>query len=176
MDNSDTWAWTKPNFFRSEYVLTCNGGRVATIAFDAILGGVARVKGRQIDWTIERLGLNSTVSVRQSGSDVPIAVARPRFTGSYDVEFEGGFVSRFKSISAWRAQFGWVNAGGTPMIIYTARPSGPSHRTIAISDACTIDEPLLRILMIFGGVLMAMTQAEVIVPHAAFAAAAAGVW
>jgi len=172
MENGDNWTWSKPGLIGSDFVLSRNGASIASVEFKGVMNGVVRVTGDGFEWTIERSGvLHPVVTVRESGSATALAVARPRIGGSYDVEVEGGFAARFRSISTWRAQFGWVKTDGAPMIVYTAR-SWSAHRTIEVRDASAItDETLLRLLMVLGGRFMAIKKSDVALTSAAIAAA-----
>src|SRR5690349_12405308 len=117
----DHYHWIKTETFRSEYSLTRNGAPIAQVRLAGICKGSVCVSGEEIDWTIERRGIMAPTYIVRSASGVNIAVARPRFSGSYDLELQNGLTARFKTISAWHAQLGWVSSDGSPLIVYTPK-------------------------------------------------------
>src|SRR5438477_10688856 len=161
MNINRTYEWKKTHRFRSDYVLTRDGAPVANVSFHGICSSNVRVTGDGIDWTIKRSGvMHPIVTLRRAESDMSVAEARARLGGSYDVVV-GEFAMRFKSVNTWKAQFGWIAADGTPMIVYSPHTWHGSPYAITISGAPPIaDESLLNVLLIFGRVLMAMTQSD----------------
>ena len=110
-DLSDRLVWTPSSTSSRRFELRSGDEVAATLTFDKAVGSLATGRTNAGTWTFKRAGfLHPCVTVRDLGSEYDLAVFRPNWTGSGDVEFRGGLHVHWRPFGFWNSEWAFLRA------------------------------------------------------------------
>lgn len=108
-DLSDRLVWAPSSTSSRRFELRSGDEVAATLTFDKAVGSLATGRAHAGAWTFKRAGfLHPCVTVRDLGSEYDLAVFRPTWTGSGDVEFGSGTLVHWRPFGFWNSEWGFV--------------------------------------------------------------------
>lgn len=171
--------WVQPKAFERWFELRTRDRVVATLCWETSCGTLARGNTADGSWTFKRAGfLNPRVTVRESGSDIDMAVFWPRWMGDGTLEFASGATFRWQSTNFWGTDWMFAANDGTPLLALKegsreGRLSDMFKTQSLVEihpEASTVPE--LTLLVLTGWYLMILRQDDAAAGAAAAAAAA----
>ena len=111
--------WVQPERFSRWFELRAEDDPVATLGWETSCGTLARGASADGSWTFKRVGfLNPRVTIRESGSELNLAVFWPRWMGDGTLEFAYGKAFRWQSTNFWGTDWMFTSADGTPLVAF----------------------------------------------------------
>ena len=170
--------WIQPKALERWFELRAEDRVVATLGWQTSCGTLARGEAADGRWTFKRVGfLNPRVTVRESGSEIDLAVFWPRWLGDGTLEFAYGRAFRWQSTNFWATDWMFADADGTPVVAFKqGSPEGKLSDMFKMQALIDIypearDLPELPLLVLVGWYLMILRRDDA----AAGAAAASAV-
>ena len=171
--------WVQPKTFERWFELRAGDQVVATLGWETSCGTLARGTTADGSWTFKRVGfLNPRVTVRQSRSEVDLAVFWPRWLGDGTLEFAYGKAYRWQSTNFWASDWMFTATDGTPLVAFKegSREGGLSNlfkmQSLVEIHPQARDLAELPLLILLGWYLMILRQDDAAAGAAAVAAAA----
>ncbi len=171
--------WVQPKTFDRWFELRAGDQVVATLGWETSCGSLARGSTAQGSWTFKRVGfLNPRVTVRQSGSEIDVAVFWPRWLGDGTLELASGAVFRWQSTNFWGTDWMFSAGDGTPLLaLKEGSKEGKLSDMFKTQSLVEIhpeayDVPDIGLLVLVGWYLMILRQDDAAAGAAAAAAAA----
>lgn len=108
-DLSGRLVWAPASTSSRRFELRAGSDVAATLTFDKAVGSLATGRTGAGAWTFKRAGfLQPCVTVRDLGSEYDLAIFRPTWTGSGDVEFARGARVHWRPFGFWNSEWGFV--------------------------------------------------------------------
>jgi hypothetical protein len=170
--------WVQPKAFERWFELRAGDQVIATLEWETSCGTLARGSAPDGSWTFKRVGfLNPRITVRQSGSEVDIAVFWPRLMGDGTLEFASGSAFRWQSTNFWGTDWMFAANDGTPLL--ALKQGSKEGRLSDLFKTQSLVEihpgagavPELPLLVLIGWYLMILRQDDAAAGAAAAAAA-----
>ena len=116
LEQSGQLVWAPSSSSARRFDLRAGEQAVASLTFDKDVGSLATGRGPGGVWTLKRAGfLQPRVTVREAGSEYDVAVFRPTWTGSGDVEFRTGTRVHWRPFGFWNSE--WAFVQGTERLV-----------------------------------------------------------
>lgn len=110
-DLSGRLVWAPSSTSSRRFELRAGDDVAASLTFDKAVGSLATGRASAGTWTFKRAGfLQPCVTVRELGSEYDLAVFRPTWTGSGDVEFRGGLHVHWRPFGFWNSEWAFLRA------------------------------------------------------------------
>lgn len=111
--------WVQPAALKKAHELRAGAKVVATLVFQR--GSLADAAVAEQHWTFKREGFwHPRIMVRTGGSDVDLAIFRPRWMGGGALELGQGKTVDFSPANLWQSQWFWKEVQ-TPLVTFKSR-------------------------------------------------------
>jgi hypothetical protein len=155
-----SYLWTRPHVLSRDYVLLRDDREIASLAFPGLPETRAHARWCSVEWTFEQSTLSRPIVTAVRNRDAqPVIAGALQIGGSCSAIWNDQLV-HWKTISIWSGELGWVTDLGAMVAHY--RPRHSKHRLGYEIEVQTpeVSEEAATLLLLFGGYLISMTNAE----------------
>jgi hypothetical protein len=159
-DLSGRLVWAPSATSSRRFELRAGEEVVASLTFDKAVGSLATGRTAAGTWTFKRAGfLQPCVTVREIGSEYDLAVFRPTWTGSGDVEFRSGVRVHWRPFGFWNSEWGFVR-GDARLTTFHWMPETAELDVRVEFPPAALDLKELPILLLLGWYLRVLSYQE----------------
>ena len=159
-DLSGRLVWAPSPSSSRRFELRAGGEVAASLTFDKAVGSLATGRASAGTWTFKRAGfLQPCVTVRDIGSEYDLAVFRPTWTGSGDVEFRSGARVHWRPFGFWNSEWGFVRGDARVATFHWLPETAELDVRVEFPPA-TVEFKELPILLLLGWYLRVLAHQE----------------
>jgi len=159
-DLSGRLVWAPSPSSSRRFELRAGGEVAASLTFDKAVGSLATGRASAGTWTFKRAGfLQPCVTVRDIGSEYDLAVFRPTWTGSGDVEFRSGTRVHWRPFGFWNSEWGFVR-GDARLLTFLWLPETAELDVRVEFPPAALDLGEFPILLLLGWYLRVLAYQE----------------
>jgi hypothetical protein len=159
-DLSGRLVWAPSPTSPRRFELRAGDDVAATLTFDKAVGSLATGRSGAGTWTFKRAGfLQPCVTVRDIGSEYDLAVFRPTWTGSGDVEFGSGTRVHWRPFGFWNSEWGFVRRDDRIVTFHWLPDTAELDARVEF-PAASLDVKELPILLLLGWYLRVLFYQE----------------
>ncbi len=129
--------WRQPGAFSRAYELKSGDSELAGLAFQKVLGTLARAWTLDAAWTFKRSGiLTPVVTARVEGSEADIATYHPKWTHHKGlVSLAGGETLEFRTTNFWASEWALLDAQGAEVLRFHNKGLLHHGANVEVSEA-----------------------------------------
>lgn len=151
------WVWDQPRRFAEYFELRASGELLATLSHEAGFSPLRpfHMETAEGRWDIKRSHLfRFDFAVRRPGDAEPLAQYKPNWIGRGKLLVPNGLEYSWKLVSILKFEWGWMDAGGSPLILFRPMFALARARAHVEVTGTALRMPELPLLSVLGWLLM----------------------